>query len=1215
MLGYNFGFIEFIILIMLVRKMTALTHIHLRNFKSFKNTKLKIPSGFTAILGPNGSGKSNTIDGICFVLGKTSAKSLRAGKFNELITYHNGKREEFAEVTLFFDNKDRKLPIDSDKVGISRKVKINGDNNYYVIWYEEKEVKEKNNNNGEKGTVKKLVEKRKRIKKSQMLEMISKISLSADGPNIILQGDLIRLIEMSPVERRKVIDEISGVVEFDEKKEKSRKELEKAREFIEKIDIRINEVRSNLEKLKKDKEDAEKYMVLNKELKATKYILTSKKIELLNVVLEDIQEQINALNELKDNFQNNVYNIDSEILNLKNKLEDLINELNEKGNEEVIELHRSIKELELNVENDKKHLNNMLDDLKTTKIQIESKNTELTETRTKIETIRKETMEKEGEIHKIKEEMENLEVERGKLKSKVDESETQIRILKQQEQKVSENINEYQKELYELRSKLNSTENEINKKSFDLNKNCEIIDRLKEELESIESNTEDTKDLYKKLEDIAVELEFSKKQLKKLEEDKKTYQNKLDSYYSEYAKENARIKALKEMENFNINRTVKSVLDARLPGVVDIVGNLGKTKTEYKTAIEIAGGGRLNYIVVKRMDDGARAIEYLKRNKLGRATFLPMDRIRGPECIHIGEEGVIGRAIDLVEFKEEFKDIFKYVFGNTIIVKDLDTAKRLSKTYKARFVTLDGDVIEQSGAMIGGSVRRTSNIKVEIDTSKLEKIAEELKTTENELSNVKKSIDELNRKISTYSSKKMELENKLNLTRKNELRREEVLKKNSIKIKELELENKKLEEELEYLDDLKVELESKIEELDKKIGTSMSQRERILGEIKSFESSEYIVRIRKIEDELESLKNKRDKLENEIKRDVVLIKEVLIPKISELNEKIKELNEKKNMLEKNIGFYKSNIEKNTEILRNKRTKYEELTKDLKELTEKKENYEKKIEELNNRKKELTEKISNIDKEINNLSIDRAKYETKLEEEERKLYLCENIEDIEDDTINKLSSMDTNDLERYLIDLENEIKKLEPVNMRAIEDYEFIVDRYNELFEKRNEYEKDEKKYLQLIEEVEMRKKEVFMDVFNKVAKNYEEIYREIGGTGKLSLENPDNPFEGGLLIDASPMNKQLQSLDVMSGGEKSLTALAFLFAIQRLNPAPFYVLDEVDAALDTKNASLIGEMIKNASKDSQFIVISHREQMISKADTLYGVCMENGLSKIVGVKL
>lgn len=395
----------------------------------------------------------------------------------------------------------------------------------------------------------------------------------------------------------------------------------------------------------------------------------------------------------------------------------------------------------------------------------------------------------------------------------------------------------------------------------------------------------------------------------------------------------------------------------------------------------------------------------------------------------------------------------------------------------------------------------------------------------------------------------------------------------------------------------------------------MSQRERILGEIKSFESSEYIVRIRKIEDELESLKNKRDKLENEIKRDVVLIKEVLIPKISELNEKIKELNEKKNMLEKNIGFYKSNIEKNTEILRNKRTKYEELTKDLKELTEKKENYEKKIEELNNRKKELTEKISNIDKEINNLSIDRAKYETKLEEEERKLYLCENIEDIEDDTINKLSSMDTNDLERYLIDLENEIKKLEPVNMRAIEDYEFIVDRYNELFEKRNEYEKDEKKYLQLIEEVEMRKKEVFMDVFNKVAKNYEEIYREIGGTGKLSLENPDNPFEGGLLIDASPMNKQLQSLDVMSGGEKSLTALAFLFAIQRLNPAPFYVLDEVDAALDTKNASLIGEMIKNASKDSQFIVISHREQMISKADTLYGVCMENGLSKIVGVKL
>ena len=427
--------------------------------------------------------------------------------------------------------------------------------------------------------------------------------------------------------------------------------------------------------------------------------------------------------------------------------------------------------------------------------------------------------------------------------------------------------------------------------------------------------------------------------------------------------------------------------------------------------------------------------------------------------------------------------------------------------------------------------------------------------------------------------------------------------------------SKKLKEELYELEDLKEELEHKIKELDDKINNSISTRERVLKELKSYEDSTLIKRIRDIENKIEALSKKKDELENDTKRNAVLIKEVLIPKIAETTEKIKELNEKINMIQKNIQFYKNNMEKNVQMLSDKKERYVELTKDLKELTEKKERYEREIDELNNNKKELIEKIGGINKEINTLLIDKAKYETRLEDEEKKLYLCEKIEDVSDELFNRISSMEIDELEKYALKLENSIKRLEPINMRAIEDYEYIEERYKELFEKRKEYEEDEKKYLQLIEEVEKRKKEVFMEVYEKVAKNYEEIYKDIGGTGKLSLENPENPFEGGLLIDASPRNKSLQSLDVMSGGEKSLTALAFLFAIQRLTPAPFYVLDEVDAALDTKNATLIGDMIKNASKESQFVVISHREQMISKADTLYGVYMEDGLSKIVGVKL
>ena len=1172
-------------------------------------------------------------------MGKTSAKSLRAGRFNELITYHKNKRADYAEVSLFFDNSDRKIPVDSDKIGISRKVKLKGDNNYYLIWYEEnkdsKNNSKDNNNNteNEKENGKRkpnYVEKRKKIKKSNVIDIFNKMSLCGEGLNIILQGDLIRLIEMSPRERRKTIDEISGIAEYDEKKEKARHELERAREYIDKIDIRVNEVRANLEKLKKEKEDAEKYVKLNEELKSAKYVLTTKKITILNEAIKNTNENITIITELKEKFQKDIRDIDNTTVNLKNKLENIILELKEKGNEEVMELHKSIKELEVNINNDKNQLNNGLIDLKNSKNQMETKKNELIETRDKIESIRKETMDKEKEINNILENLKQLEEERSSLKSSMEKSETHINILTQQERKLSERLNGHQKELHELRTEMNDINNKINNKNFEINKNNETIRQLKEELDTVNKNSEDTKELYKELEDIGVELEYSKQQLKKLEEEKKELQRSRDLYYSEYAKENAKIKALKEMKKFNVNSTIQNILDAKLPGVIDIAGNLGKTKNEYKTAIEIAGGGRLNNIVVKRMDDGARAINYLKKNNLGRATFLPLDRIRGYEPKRIKGDGVIGRAVDLVEFKEEYRTLFNYIFGSSVIVENLNIAKELSKIHKVRFVSLDGDVVEASGAMVGGSVRRTSTIQVDIDTTKLEKLANKLKEIEtklngngdkdekgNEIENngINKTIENLNRKINGYSIKKMEIENKLKLIKENENRKLDISKNNSKKIKEMQLINNKLNDELDELEIIQDELESKINKLEENINSAISTRERILKELKSYEDSSIIKRIREIENNIEKLTKEKDTTENDTKRNAVLIKEVLIPKISETMAKIKELEEKNKLIENNIKFYKSNIEKNVKQLREKQDRYVELTKDLKELTEKKEKYEGVIENNNNTKRELEEKINNINSEINSLLIDKTKYETLLEEEEKKLYLCEKVDEMSDETYNKLNEMNDTELEQYTIKLENSIKRLEPINMRAIEDYEYIESRYNELFKKRKEYEQDEKKYIQLIEEVEKRKKEVFIEVYEKVAKNYEEMYKNIGGTGKLSLENPDNPFEGGLLIDASPRGKSLQTLDVMSGGEKSLTALAFLFAIQRLTPAPFYVLDEVDAALDTKNAGLIGEMVSSASNESQFVVISHREQMIAKANTLYGVYMEDGLSKIVGIKL
>ncbi|HIQ39506.1 MAG TPA: chromosome segregation protein SMC, partial [Methanothermococcus okinawensis] len=970
-----------------------------------------------------------------------------------------------------------------------------------------------------------------------------------------------------------------------------------------------------LDKLKREKEEAERYIKLSEELKTARYVLTSKRVEKVRGKVKDIEKKIEELERSKGRYIKELEEIEGKISNLRNKLDNVTEELKEKGNEEILELHKAIRELELTLESDRRNLDNTLNELKNAKLQLKSKREELDNTRKKVEMLKEGILEKEGELRIIEEKIGLLRSERDSLKSKIERWETRINILKGIEGKLTERFNTYQRELHRLRVELSKVLGDIDRKSFQISQNSKEIEKLRKELEALEKEELDTKSIYRELEDVSVELELLKRKVEKLEEEKKKLQRRREELYSEYAKENGKIKALKEMENYNIDNTVRRVLEANLPGVIDIVGNLGKTKEKYKVAVEVAGGSRLKYIVVRSMEDGVRAIEYLKRNKLGRATFLPMDRVKGREPEPILEEGVVGRAIDLVEFQEEYRGIFNYVFGNTYIVKDLKTAKELSKKYRARFVSLEGDVIEPSGAMVGGSVKPSASIKIEIDTEKLERIKEELKDIEERLNGgdgLIVQIERLNERINNYYSKKLELENKLKFIRERERRKIEIVREHNRKIEELQTINRKLQGELEELERLEGELEDEIENLEKKVDDIINKREGILKELKSYEDSTVIKRIRELEEEIEKLERRKDTLENDINKNKTLIEEILIPKIGEIKEKIEELNKKIEILEKNVEFYRNSIEKGTKTLKEKRERYLRLSENLKELTEKKEKYENEIKTLYSSKRVLLERVENIDREINTLSLEKVKWETKLEEEEKKLF--EDIEDLHE-AVDKLEGMEIEELERHIQEVERAIKKLEPVNMRAIEDYRYIEERYKELLTKRKEYEKDEEKYLQLIQEVERRKKEVFMEVFRKVSKNYEEIYKSIGGKGRLRLENPENPFEGGLLIDASPQNKRLQSLDMMSGGEKSLTALAFLFAIQRLLPAPFYVLDEIDATLDAKNASLIGDMIKNASRDSQFIVISHREQMISKADTLYGVYMENGISKVVGIRL
>ncbi|WP_457612123.1 chromosome segregation protein SMC [Methanocaldococcus sp.] len=1143
-----------------------LKRIELKNFKSFKSLSLDIPKGFVAIVGPNGSGKSNIVDAILFVLGKSSAKKLRANRFSSLINYHKGRRAEYAEATLYFET-------DGKEFGILRRVKKSGETEYFLI---------ENND-------------KKRLTKREVIELFRRLKLLGD--NVISQGDLLNIINMSPIERRKIIDELSGVAEFDEKKKKAEEELKKAKELIEIIDARIEEVKSNLNKLKKEKEEAERYLKLKEELKEVKYTLSLKRVEYLKMLIENLSNNIDNLEREKEKLLDKIKELNREEERKNERLKEIMEKL---GDNEGVKIYNKIKELEIEIRHDKNILNNLNNEINRLDEEEKKLDNSYSNETNKIKELEEEINKNNEKIKSIVEKLNLLRKDYLKIRLEIKEREEDLNNLKNKKDKITDEMEKLKTKLLSLKEEINKLNSEIYRREIEIKNNLERIDKLKKEMnfEKI-----DTKSLYIELENLSIELKFLEKKFNEIKEIEEKLKSEISELNSEYLKERAKIKA---MEEINVDRAVKEILN--LPGVIDIVGNLGKTKAKYRKAIEVAGGNRLNYIVTETTEDAINAINYLKAKNLGRLTFLPLDKIRGKRADHINEPGVVGRAIDLVDFNLKFEKVFEFVFGNTIIVENLRVAKELSNKYRARFVTLDGDVIESSGALVGGSYRGKALIKVD-EEEKIKELENKILKKELKLREVEKEIKELKNKIREVERKKIRVEERLESIKEEERRREKIVERNKIEIKELELKNKILLEEIERLKDEKTKKINEIKEIEEKIKKLENDKLILEKEMEELGLSSKINIINSLEKEIVELNNEKIKLEKEIEKNRALI-DMIKNNILELQKRKEEIKRKKEAIINNIKIYKENIKAKEEELNKLLNIHKQISETIKELNNEKIKLEKEIEKIINEKNKIEEEIKEIEREINNLYVEKAKYESKLEEEERKLYLCESLE-VKDKYLN----MDIKDLELLLGKIEDEIRKLEPVNMRAIEDYKIVYERYKELIKKREEYEKEEKKYIDMVKEIEKRKKEVFLEVFNRVAKNFEEVYKDIGGVGKLRLENREDPFSGGLLIDASPKGKKLLSLELMSGGEKSLAALAFLFAIQKLNPSSFYVLDEVDSALDVKNVSLIADMIKNLSKDSQFIVISHREQMISKADVVYGVYMEDGVSKVVGIKL
>jgi len=1149
--------------------------IRLKNFKSFgKKAEIPFFKGFTVITGPNGSGKSNIIDSILFCLGlSTSTKQLRAERLTDLV--HNGRSE--AEVAILFSENGKKYEI-------ARKVKIT-EKGYYSYYYL----------NG------------KSVSLSEIHSFLSQFGIYSDAYNVVMQGDVTRIIEMSPFQRRKIIDDVAGISEFDEKKEKALEELERVRESIEKLEAVIAEVNDRLQTLERDRNEAIRYKeILSKKeeyegyLRAHNYLTAVKSKEKVERELERLERQ-------KDELTSKIPEINARIAELNEKINELAAKISELGDERSAEIQSRILELSSELESLRRAERFYLDEAKR---------------------LEEESVKIISEISKIKEEMESLDgeleeyaIKRIQVGEIVDELAAKMELLRQR-------LEEVDKKHRELRDRLVSRKEELEMYKERRGEILRERDKLIELLRRIDMDVEDIKNeiasIESKLKEFETEKKAKQEEVWKQEEelmsakkmlssaDKKLFdiRAKISDVEDELKKaelELAKVKAtLSTLRTYS--KPVEILLDARnrreLPGIFGTVAQLGEVDEEYVAAIEAAAGNALQFVVVETEDDAVSAINFLKAVRGGRATFIPLRRIKSFKLSLdksiLKEDGVIDFAVNLVRCDKKFQPVFRFILRDTVVVDRIETAKRLMDR-GFRFVTLDGDIVEKSGLMTGGSAEKrgilVSRELLEKERMLSDKIYElqrekeglfaELNRAESLRKQYKDEVDRLTGMIS-------ELRNRISLL-------DEKIRTESGRIEELrEKISQKSREKENYISSLK-DYNSKLAEMEEAIGELEAEIEEIE---RMFRGSE----VPKIVEELDKIKE-----EHQRNREILISIEKKIESLEFKREQLESSMQEKQVY---LDEIKDRIDEIRRTIEEGKARVEEINSELEELRKEERELGKELKGLRKERDELIKQLRNAEEEKRKIEaeIDRLEERIKLQKERLEIAESEIAEIGEVEVPENLPPLEK--VEKVLDEVLVELSTFGDVNLKAIQEYEEVKARRDELVEKKMVLEKERADILDRIEKYERMKREIFFEVFTAINRNFAEIIRELAnGEGELYLDS-DDPFNSGLYIKVKPNNKPVQKLESMSGGEKSLVALALIFAIQMYKPAPFYAFDEVDMFLDGVNVGRVAKMIKKRSKDAQFIVVSLRKPMLEQADAIVGITLgRDNVSQVTGIKL
>ena len=1177
-----------------------LKSIEVQGFKSFANKiKFEFHNGITGIVGPNGSGKSNVGDAVRWVLGEQRVKQLRGGTMQDVIFSgtENRKPLSYASVAITLDNSDHKLPVEFGEVTVTRKLYRSGESEYLI--------------NGSACRLK------------DINEMFYDTGIGKEGYSIIGQGQIDKILSGKPEERRELFDEAAGIVKFKRRKNLSLKKLEEERQNLTRVNDILQELEKQLGPLERQSETAKVYLKMKEELKTYD-------INMFLLEEERLREQIREVSGKYENASAEMKESNVRYDKMKAEYEAIEEQL------EQIELAVETARNQMNETNLlKQQLEGQINVLKE---QINTARMNDEHYGNRVETIRVEMKIRQEQKEKLQGELADA---RKKLSDVSGQDSDAKNLLVEIQTKIAEHTAEIEQKKQEIIDLLgnrtsttakiqyyDTTKEQIQTRRSMLARNIlELSTDAEQQNMELRQHEEELQKVREEIQAYNAKIKASEQELERLQKELREKQEKLRIGQTAYHRESSRLESLKNItERYDgYGNSIRKVMANKdhEKGLIGVVADIIKVEKEYEIAIETALGGSIQNIVTDNEETAKRMINYLKKNKFGRATFLPLTSMHGSGGIRneeaLREPGVIGLANTLIHVEQRFEGLADQLLGRTLVIDHIDHGIAIARKYRQslRLVTLEGELINPGGSMTGGAFKNSSNLlsrrrEIEEFEKTVVMLKSEMDELEQDVSRVKElraghysAIDEIQQQLREASvlenTARMNIEQVQLRQMESKQRYEEFQKEQAslqAELHEINENEESIQLELETSEKLEKDLNAQIEMLQTEL-----EQERVQEAAQMQQSEAVHLSLASLEQQNSFIHENVARIEEEM---------------AKFEEELRELEANRGNASEEIQKKEEEIQELQQTIENSKELFTEIGEEIKGQTKKREELNQKHKNFLRQREELSRHISDLDKECFRLNSQREGYEEASEKQIN--YMWEEYEitynhakELRNETLTDLALM-----KRRIQELKNEIRKLGTVNVNAIEDFKNVSERYTFLKNQHDDLVEAEASLVQIIEELDIAMRNQFTEQFAKIAAEFNDVFRQLfgGGKGTLELMEDEDILEAGIRIIAQPPGKKLQNMMQLSGGEKALTAIALLFAIQNLKPSPFCLLDEIEAALDDNNVDRYAKYLHKLTKNTQFIVITHRRGTMAAADRLYGITMqEKGVSTLVSVDL